>query len=174
MAVYSISYPGSTQLTITASGLAGDTNASGICTGVQSNFVTNASNLYIDYILSGSFGISTGTATNKQFEVWLAGADNATSTTFTAGLAASATGATIGITPTEQKFMMVPALVAPIGTATAQVYRWNAGSVAQKFGGVLPQKFVVFFGHSSNGTISTGTTATGFFMQVDGVRYTSA
>ena len=125
----------------------------------------------MDHILSGSFGISTGTATQKQAEVWVAGALNATATTFPV-FAATATAATIGITPTEFKNELKLALILPLGVATGLVYQWNSGGIAQLFGGVLPQKYVVFFGHSSNGTISTGTTATGFFMQIDRVQYT--
>lgn len=112
--------------------------------GWTSNSVTNASNVYEDYMVGATF---TTHASNRQagiVEMWIAASLNDTPTWFTPASGTIGTEGAVAFTAVEQKFSYCRLLTAFNVTATAsQIYAVPQLSVAQLFGGVCPTHFAI-------------------------------
>ena len=139
-----ISYGGTQTMTLTSSGLA---STAGLLVGRQSTVADNTSTLNIDHLVGGKIvTVSSGTSTNNtQIQIWAFGTYDG-GTTFTAG--AGATDA--GFTPdTGAKNLMKLIAIIPNITTTTITYTFGPYSVAQAFGGVIPQKWGIYIVHNT-------------------------
>lgn len=148
MADVKLAYGTPVDVTITLASLASDTN---LLAGQQSTAIDNTSTLALDYLVSGRITVGTTPTTARQIEVWCVGRWDATNwpDTFTGSNAART------ITSAEIK-TTICRLVASIPTVATsdRSYPFGPVSVAQLFGGVLPQAFVFFVTHNTAATLN--------------------
>jgi hypothetical protein len=145
------SYGASTAIACTTTSLATDAN---LLAGRQSNAVDNTSDLATDALLGGTIA-TTGTPTaNTVIEIWLFGSwDNGT--TYSGG--AGASDANLSQPTVGAKNMMVLACVINQNDATSRTYTLGPISVAQAFGGVMPDHWGFCIVHNTGTTL--GATA---------------
>jgi hypothetical protein len=149
-------------MTLTSSALA---SAATLLAGRQSTVADNTSTLNVDHLVGGTLVTTATTTTNTQLQVW-AFATFDGGTTFSAGLGASDANFTVDA---GGKNLMRLLTVIPNITTTAVTYAWGPFSVAQAYGGVLPQKWGIFI------VQNTGTAlAAGGVTKYIPVNYTSA
>lgn len=132
-------YGSTGTLTITASGLASDTN---LLAGRQSTVVDNESSVLADDALLGLTVATTSTpGAGGQIEIWVfASWDGGTTYTAGAGAADAAfSPATLGV-----KNLMALAGVITQTDTTARTYNFGPVSIAQLFGGTMPDRWGVY------------------------------
>lgn len=163
MTTAAISYPASAALTITLASLGASATA-----GRESTAIDNTSNLYIDAILGGFITVGTTPTNNTLIEVWVYGSYDGTT------YAASATGSDAALTPAQQdKTLMKLGTYIPVTATTSNVkHNFIIGSVANLFGGVMPQKWGVWVLNNSGAALNS--TAGNHEIKYTGVKYTSA
>ena len=149
MTTASLSYGGTQTMTLTSSGLA---SAAGLLIGRQSTVADNTSALNIDHLVGGTLITTATTTTNTMIQIW-AFATFDGGTTFTAGAGAS----DAGFTPdTGAKNLMRLLTIIPNITTTAVTYAWGPFSVAQAYGGILPQKWGIYIVHNTGTALAAG------------------
>jgi hypothetical protein len=149
MTTASISYGGTQTMTMTSSGLA---TTAGLLVGRQSTVADNTSTLNIDHLVGGKLVTTATTTTNTQIQIWAFGTYDG-GTTFTAG--AGATDA--GFTPDAgAKNLMKLLAIIPNITTTAVTYVFGPYSIAQAFGGVMPQKWGIYIVHNTGQNLAAG------------------
>lgn len=132
--------------------------------GWGSASVTNTSNLYLDYMIAGTF---TTASSNRQatgnINVYVIGALNDTPTF---GTVASGTAGTEGaITFTDiyrlnaQVRLLQPIFVGESGSAT--VYNFPQTGIAQLFGGVCPTNWYLYIAQNVTTTTTAGLASSG-------------
>ena len=160
-----IAYAASSNLTVTA--LNGLALSATHVTGWESAEIDNSSTKYVDMLVSAKITVESAGLAAGQIRIhivpklddstWPGGFDGTESaeTTPLDDENGTAIGAIIGG-------------IAATDTTASQVYYFRPFSVAQLFGGVLPEKFVIFI------TQSTGTTleTSGNQVTVKGIYYT--
>jgi hypothetical protein len=138
-----IAYASSADFTITLASLA---TSSTWVAGREATSVSNTTNKYIDYLLSGSIMTGTTPTVNTRIEVWVVaklndstwpdvfdGTDSAETTTTRALL--------------ESHGRLAASMTV---TATSNVaYSFSNVSVASLFGGSMPKEFTVFVTHNT-------------------------
>jgi len=136
---------------MTLASLASDTNLS---TGRQSAARDNSTALDIDDLVGGIITASTlATVAGLQAEVWLAGSYDGT--TYSAG----ASGTDSAFSPGSKKTLLKLLTIIPFTTlAAATPMQWGPFSVAQAFGGVIPQKWSVFIVHNSSAALNASSS----------------
>ena len=143
------SYGTPTTITFTTSGLATDTN---LLAGRQSAIVNNNTDLAIDALVGWS--ILTGTTTaDRVIEIW-AGATWDDGTTYIAGGGggdAALSPATIGI----KRGLKLLAVI-DVTDTTGRTFTGMA-SLAQAFGGTMPQRWHLYCVHNTGANLSTST-----------------
>lgn len=143
MANVKIEYAASSAITITLASLA--TSATFVA-GRESTLIDNASNKYLDYILSGKITTGTTPTVNTEIRVYVVGImDDSTWPDVFDGTDSAET--------VTNAFILdgLCALAARLQvSATSDVgYFIRNVSVAALFGGALPKKFVVFVSHNT-------------------------
>jgi|SRR6516164_669319 hypothetical protein len=162
MSTASINYAAAVTMTHTLASLANSTAAAGV--GRQSTAVDNTANLYVDCHVGGK--IVTGTTTaNTLIEVLAFASYDGTSYSGGAG----ATDAGLTLIPVNRFLLKVLSYIF-VPDTTARTYTWGPLSVAQVYGGVLPQKWGVFVLNSSGAALS----ASGHETKYTGIKWTSA
>jgi len=149
MTTTSISYGAAVSVTLTSSGLA---SAAGLLIGRQSTIVDNTSALNIDHLVGGTLITTATTTTNTQIQIWAFA-------TFDGGTTFSASAGTTdaGFTPDAgAKNLMRLLTVIPNITTTAVTYAWGPFSMAQAFGGVLPQQWGIYIVHNTGQNLAAG------------------
>jgi hypothetical protein len=163
MATSSIAYGTRAALTMTLAALASDTN---LVAGRASTAVDNTTELAVDYILGGKITLNATTPTAaRQIEVWVYGQYDGTE------YSGGATGTDANLTP-DDKSVMKLALIIPTVATAAKAYRWNVGSVAALFGGVVPEKWGVYVVQNTGQALHA--TAGNHEVYATPVHYTSA
>lgn len=144
-------YGTATAITCTTTSLG---SSSSLLAGRQSNQVDNTADLAVDAIVGGTIA-TTGTPTNGTvIEVWFFGSwDNGS--TRTAGMGASDAAITIGTV--GGKTLLAPAITLQQDDTTARTHTFGPISVAEAFGGVMPDHWGVFITHNTGTTL--GATA---------------
>lgn len=167
MASVKIAYAASSNLTVTA--LDGLTSSTTHVTGWESDEISNATNLYVDYLVSGKFTVESAGLSAGQIRVWIV--PRMDDSTYPGGFDGTGSAETTPLDD-ENGTNAGAALGAVIATDTtaSQVYYCKPFSVAALFGGVCPEKFVIFV------TQSTGTTleTSGNQVTIKGMYYTVA
>lgn len=141
-------YGSPVTMTMTLNGLA---STAGLLAGRTSVAADNGSDDAIDCIIGGKIVTTATTTTNTQIQIWLYGSYDGTS------YSAAAAGTDSNFTPdTGAKNQMKLLTIIPNITTTAVTYVWGPFSVAQAFGGTLPQKWGVYIVHNTNTALASG------------------
>lgn len=143
------SYGSSATITFTVSGLATDSN---LLAGRQSAIVNNNTDLAVDAIVGWS--ILTGTTTaNTVIEIWANGTwdDGTTYIAGGGGGDAALSPATVGI----KRGMKLLAVI-DVTDTTGRTFTGMA-SIAQAFGGTMPQRWHLYIVHNTGANLSTTT-----------------
>jgi hypothetical protein len=143
MADVKLAYGTPADATITLASLASDTS---LLTGRESDAIVNTSTLALDYLVSGKITTGTTPTTARQIEVWCVGRWDASNWPDVFDGTDSAETITLAEIKTSSC-----RLVASMPTvATSNVtYHFGPVSIAQLFGGVIPQAFVFFVTHNT-------------------------
>lgn len=141
--------PASSNLTITLASLASD---SALLAGRQSAEVDNATNLYLDYLLAGKVTTGTSPTDATRIEVWVAALLNDS----TYPDAISTGDANRSITSAGIKVAALRlAAVLSVDSTSNRAYAFAPVSVASLFGGVMPDRFVVFVVHNTGAALNS-------------------
>jgi len=169
MTTSNIAYSADTAIAVTAwESLAADSWAT-------SANVDNTSNLYIDMLVGGEIAASATTiAAGESFDIYVAARyDKDVTTSYGGGIgtslaAASAETEDTDFTPLNFVFLTSVSVEAT-APDTTQDYIWGPVSIAQAFGGIMPQHFILAL-HNNTGSAMT----TGNVINSVGITYTSA
>jgi hypothetical protein len=144
-------YGTATSVACTTTALA---SSSTLLAGRQSAVVDNTADLALDAILGGTIATTSTPTANTVIEVWLFGSwDNGT--TYTSG----AGGGDATLSPATDGSKMLMRLVQEIQQTdtTSRTYTLGPISVAEAFGGVMPDHWGFFIVHNTGQTL--GATA---------------
>jgi len=155
-----------TALTITLASLA---TSSTLLVGRESTAISNASDLYLDALVSGQ--IMTGTSpTAGQIEVYVYGYTKIVSSTPT--YPNPCTGSDAAITLTAETKMRLYLADSMTTNATSNVaYGIKPFGVAQFFGNILPARWGIVVVH--NTAVNLNSTSTNHYIHYQGIKYTS-
>jgi hypothetical protein len=161
MADILLAYPAATDATITIASLASDTN---LLAGAESNSISNLTNKYLDYLISGKIRTGTSPTTARSIQVWaVASWDGTNWPDVFDGTASAET-----ITSANHK-NAICRLVAEMATdATSdRDYHFSGGSIRDLFGGTCPPAFVLFVTHNTAANLNS--TAGNHQIRIQGV-----
>ena len=137
--------------------------------GAQTAEVDNTSNLYDDILLSGSVKLGTSPTVSKQVDVWVFACKDGSSVY--PDVITGAGAGTKTLTSENVRNAGGQLLKSMLADAvTGRLLEFNNLSVAALFGGVLPQKFVVFIAHDT--AVNLDASA-GFVCNMLGVQWQS-
>lgn len=161
-------YAASSNLTV-SSGLEGLASSSAHTTGWESAEIDNSTNKYLDYLVSGKFTVESAGLSSGQIRIHIV--PRIDDSTYPGGFDGTGSAETTPLD--DENGTAAGAVVAKViatDTTASQVYFCAPFSVAALFGGVCPEKFVIFV------TQSTGTTleTTGQQVTIKGVYATVA
>jgi len=124
--------------------------------GWSSASVANTTNLYLDYLISGTFTTASANRQAGTIEVWVMGALTDTPAWPTLATGTAGTEGAASFTAVEQKnsYCRLLTAISVINTAS-QVYAFPPTSLAQLFGGQAPTHWALFV----TGNATTTTTA---------------
>lgn len=143
--------------------------------------VDNTTNLFVDVLVGGQIDLDTTTgviAAGESFDIYVAARfDKDVTTSYTGGID-TAFGANDNTLTTDVEFnnlnliFLTSVAVEATTPDVSQGYNWGPISLAQCFGGHLPQHWILV-GHNNTGGTSTAATSTTAVNYV-GITYTSA
>lgn len=141
----------------------------------------NTSNLYVDVLVGGQIDLDTTTGTiaaGESFDIYVAARYDKDVTTSYSGGIDTAFGANDSTLTEDTEFtpnnliLLCSVRVEETAPDVSQGYNWGPISVASKFGGILPQHFMLV-GHNNTGGTTTAATSTTVVNAV-GIKYTVA
>jgi len=147
-----LQYAASANQTVTAlDGLAASATH---VTGWESAEIDNSTNKYLDYLVSGKITVeSTGLAAGE-IRIWIVPRlDDATYPGGFDGTASAETAPLDDANGTAAGAVMLKSIATD--TTASQVYYFHQLSVASGFGGICPEKFVIFITQSTGTTLET-------------------
>ncbi len=155
-----------TALTITLASLA---TSSTLLVGRESTAISNASDLYVDALVSGQ--ITTGTSpTAGQIELYVYGYTKNVSSSPTYPNPCTGSDAAITlVAETKQRLYLADVITTNITSNTA--YGIKPFGIAQFFGGIIPIRWGIVVVHSSG--VNLNATAGNHYIHYQGIKYTS-
>lgn len=173
MATVQINYPAApTTLTISPENVA---SSASFVAGVESDVISNTTNLDLDHLISGRWTSGTTPTANTQVQIWVIPTrtdDLAGSRTYHDvfdGTASAETATSAGVLQGIGRL----AAVLNVDTNTSnREYGCAAFSVAALFGGVLPPSYVLFITHNTG--VNSNSTAGNHSWHLQRVRATVA
>lgn len=168
MSTVAISYAASATITIAPENVA---SSSDFTAGVESTAIDNSSNLYVDALVSGTWTCGTTPTTNTQVNVYAyAQRDDAPVYPDTIdGTSSAETITSAGILASALRLLGVMTVDA---TTSNREYWLAPCSVAQAFGGILPQRWGIFISHNTG--VNSNSTAGNHVWKMQGIKYTVA
>ena len=165
MATITISYSASATITISPENVASSSNWTA---GVESNVIDNSTNKYVDALVSGYWTCGTTPTVNTTCNVYVYAQqdDGPTYQDVFDGTGSAETVTSAGV---------LNGVVRLLGTLTIDATTSNRSyylaptSVAQAFGGVLPQRWGLFIAHNSG--VNSNTTAGNHVWKYQGIKY---
>ena len=141
MPTASPNYGAAATLTMTLASLASDVN---LVAGRASTNVNNgaAGADAIDALVGGKVTTGTSPTVDRQIEVWAYGTYDGTS------YSGGATGTDANLTP-QAKGLMRLLTVIPTDATSNKTYTWGPVSLAQAFGGMLPERWGIYIVHNT-------------------------
>lgn len=155
-------YGTTTAMTITLASLASDTN---LVAGRQSTVVSNGTDDAIDALVGGKVTTGTSPTASRQIEVWLFGSYDDTEYSGGAGASDAA------LTPDAKGLLKLLQIIPTVNTSD-KAYRWGPFSVAQAFGGTMPENWGVYIVHNTG--VNLNSTAGNHEVVYTPVKYESA
>lgn len=155
-------YGTTAALTITLTGLASDTN---LLAGRQSTAISNGTDDAIDALVGGKITTGTTPTASRQIEIWLFGSYDDTEYSGGAGASDAA------LTPDAKPLLKLLTIIPTVNTSD-KAYRFGPFSVAQAFGGVMPESWGVYVVHSTG--VNLNATAANQEIVYTPVKYESA
>jgi hypothetical protein len=168
MATDSELFGASAPITVSPASLASSTT---LAAGRASTAVDNSTNLYVDALLSGKIRVGTTPTANTiiAIYVWAQTDDTPTYPDSITGSDAAFSPSSAGIIPAYLKLAVA---LAVDSATTGRDYTFSGISVAQLFGGILPQRWGVWITH--NTAVNLDATAGNHVIKYQGVKYTVA
>lgn len=161
----------SNALTITLASLATSTS---LLAGRQSTVVSNASNQYVDVIVSGQITVGTTPTIDRQIAVYVFAPLKMVTSTATFPIATTTALGTTDAAATFEAYqrdgMRLAAVITVIATSD-RAYSVAPFSVAQLFGGVMPLQWGIFVTHST--AVNLNATSGNHWFHWTGVKYTN-
>lgn len=161
MATVKESFPaGSVTITIAPENVASSTT---FVSGVESDAISNVSNLDLDHQVSGYWTCGTTPTTNTQVQIWVVPciSDDLSSTVVWPdvfdGTSSAETVTSAGVL---QGLGRIGAVLNVDSTTSNRSYYCAPFSVAALFGGFLPSRYVLFISHNTG--VNSNTTAGNF------------
>lgn len=145
------SYGTPTAITLTTTSLA---SSSTLLAGRVSTPINNTSDLAVDSIFGGTIATTSTPTTGTVIEVWLAGSwDNGTTYSAAGG------GGDANLSPSTQanKLTMAHAITLNQDNTSARTFTFGPISVAQCFGGTMPDHWAIFVVHNTGQTLGAAT-----------------
>ncbi len=175
MSTAQINYPaGSSTTSITIAPQNVATSATFVA-GVESDSVSNVSNLDLDHLVSGKWTCGTTPTINTQVQIWVVAAltdDLASSPTWPDVIDGSSSAETITSAGILQGLGRLGAVLNVDATNSDRTYYCAQFSVAALFGGVLPSRYVLFIAHNTG--VNSNSTGSNHAWQYQRVRATVA
>ena len=173
MATVQVNYPaGTTAITISPENVA---SSSTFVAGVESDSISNVSNLDLDHLVNLKWTAGTSPTANTQVQVWIVAAieDDLASTVVWPdvfdGTASAETVTSAGILQSCGRLLGVINVDA---TTSDRTYFLAPSSVAALFGGFLPTRYVLFVTHNTG--VNSNSTAGNFEAYYQRIRATVA
>lgn len=155
-------YGTTTAMTITLASLATDVN---LVAGRQSTVVDNGIDDAIDASIGGKVTTGTSPTASRQIEIWLFCSYDDTEYIGGAGASDAA------FTP-DTKVALKMLQVLPTVNTSDKAYRWGGFSVANAFGGLMPEKWGGYVVHNTG--VNLNSTGGNHEMVYTPVKYESA
>lgn len=166
--IITTTYGSNTAITMDLTSLAASAT---FIAGRESTVIDNTTNKYIDAIVRGLFIVGTTPTLPCQFNVYVYGADTATSTTAIDTLV-GADGARTLTNTTVLNSALKLAAAPPVLVNTSNIsYYVSPFSVAQLFGGIMPKFWGLFCTHNMTAAMKTDAGNTNSF-SYNGITYT--
>lgn len=159
MATTSVNYSAAQTVTITLTSLAD-------AAWRQSASVDNGTNKYLDAHIGGSIQVGTTPTAGETIQIYAYGSYDGTN--FTAG----ASGSDAAYTADGEEGLFKLLEVIEVDATSDQDYVWGPVSVAEKFGGVLPETWGVVVKNDTGAALNA--TGTNNEVQFFGIKYDSA
>lgn len=168
MATVNISYRASSTITIAPENVA---SSSTFVAGVESNVYDNTSNKDVDVLIAGVWTCGTTPTANTQVQIFVIAVrdDTPTYPDVFDGTSSAETATSAGVL---SGYARLGAVLSVDSTTSNRAYDCAPFSVAQLFGGVMPNKFVLFITHNSG--VNSNSTAGNHVWKATGVTYTIA
>lgn len=160
MATVTLNYAGAagTAITLTLTSL-----ANGIWR--QSASVDNTSNLYVDALVGGSIQVGTTPTLGGTIDIYAYGQYDA-SGEYTAG----ASGSDADYTADGEQYLLKPVATIIVDADSDIDYEWGPTSIAQAFGGIMPQRWGLVVENNTGSTLNA--TGTNNKTAYTGIKYT--
>ena len=159
-------YAASASITISPASLA---TSSTRTAGVESDVISNASNLYVDALVAGKITTGTSPTVNKQIDIWVyAQLDDTPS--YPDVIDGTASAETITSENVRNSAMRLAASIT-VDATSDRPYYVAPFSVAALFGGVLPQRWGLFIAHDT--AVNLNSTSGNHAFSYQGVNYQS-
>jgi len=168
MSTVAISYAASATITIAPENVA---TSSDFTAGVESTAIDNSSNLYVDALVSGTWTSGTTPTTNTQVCVY-AYAQRDDSPTYPDTIDGTSSAETITSAGILASALRLLGVMTVDSTTSNRAYSLAPCSVAQAFGGILPQRWGIFIAHNTG--VNSNSTAGNHVWKYQGIKYTVA
>lgn len=146
-------YAASSNLTVTALN-GGIASSSTHVSGWESGEIDNSTNKYLDYLVSGKFTVESSGLSAGEIRIWAV--PKLDDSTWPGGFDGTESAESTPLDD-ENGTLAGAVLLKSIATDTtaSQVYFMHAVSIAAAFGGIVPEKFVLFVTQSTGTTLET-------------------
>lgn len=164
MATATLNYAASATITIAPENVASSTD---FTAGVESTVIDNSTNKYVDALVSGFWTSGTTPTANTTVAVY-AYAQQDDTPTYPDTLDGTSSAETITGGNINSAVRLLGTLSVTTNTSN-RAYYLAPTSVAQAFGGILPQRWGLFISHNTG--VNSNTTAGNHVWKYQGIKY---
>ncbi len=131
-------------------------------TGWSSASVNNTSNVYLDYLVAGTFTTNATNRQNGSINVFAIAALNDTPTWPATNSGTMGTEGAMGFVDTEERDSMTRLIASlTVDTSASAIYAFPPTSIALLFGGIIPPYWAIFIAQNCTTTTTAGLAASG-------------
>lgn len=165
MSTVTLNYAASATITIAPENVA---TSADWTAGVESNIVDNSTNKYVDALVSGFWTAGTTPTANTTVAIY-AYAQQDDTPTYPDVLDGTSSAETITSAGVLSGALRLLGTLNVSANTSNRSYYLAPTSVAQAFGGILPQRWGIFIAHNTG--VNSNTTAGNFVWKYQGVKY---
>lgn len=166
MATATVSYSAATTITC---GVASTATSATLVAGRESDQIDNTSNKYVDALLQGKVTVGTTPTINTKIVVYVWGSHTSIASTARDVLDGADSAETITTAGVRDGFLRVAGVMSVDSTTSDRTYEFGPVSVAQVFGGTMPQYWGLFVSHDTG--VNLNSTAGNHEFKYTGVKY---